>query len=861
MDTTNKKSNNTTTSTNNYSDLIRPEFLYSTDDPFSYYYMSNNFVNDFMDLNMNPTSQMKPFYNGDYYPAANKKNMQNAKHHNNYHNRHYQSNKQQINRHKQQQPTESTNDAHETMDTQFAEAAKEFRDTKYQLNKEIEQFNKDINNYLSNKQQPTTESINNGQPMTFHLNDYKVHQSDENNQKENTNESEQMLANLENSLLEPTMASINLIDSKLLKDNDYFIYKSKPFKPNHHHHNHRHHNYQPRNYENFYDNYNLLGDFSNAESYNDYAAKMYDNTNKFDNHKSRETTRYGNHNSNNNGGGRFKKYGKHQQHANNWSASASIEKSRASNRYEQGDDSKTREKNAQITSMGKGGDNQQSKQMKRKNNRNHPQPSQPTIMSFLTKTDKESLFEKNSMQVSSDEKEIDEKMKNNNSLPDGETTKVDNTKNDDDEEVSTSNKFCNYQLDYIEKKSQAAKASRGHHYHEESQTRSSLIIPAPIVDLNVEKARLVAKYNPKEFNTSPKQARFFVIKSYSEDDIHRSIKYGLWCSTEHGNRRLDLAFKKGLNHQGQHTQQQQQLENESNEHIRVPVFLFFSVNGSGHFCGMAQMMSSVDYNSKALIWAQQDKWRGCFQVNWIYVKDIPNSILRNIRLENNDNKPVTNSRDTQEIPFDKGKQVLKIFHTYNHSSSIFDDFEHYEKKQLQLTQEEEENKEARAGMNDMAQPPTTATISMTTSYSVATNSIVASDATDWKYMKKMSSSLSSSATNSMVDNRQHNRHYNNNNNSNNHHSNKINPKINSKHQHSERAKTAQQQQQHREVVKEPEINLNSDMFPSLEASMSMVLKAKETGKKTQSKKPSKTKKKADESDETNHQGEEEEESN
>lgn len=52
-------------------------------------------------------------------------------------------------------------------------------------------------------------------------------------------------------------------------------------------------------------------------------------------------------------------------------------------------------------------------------------------------------------------------------------------------------------------------------------------------------------YNPAEFNTSPKAARFFVIKSYSEDDIHRSIKYNIWCSTEHGNRRLDSAYFKG----------------------------------------------------------------------------------------------------------------------------------------------------------------------------------------------------------------------------------------------------------------------------------------------------------------------------
>lgn len=174
----------------------------------------------------------------------------------------------------------------------------------------------------------------------------------------------------------------------------------------------------------------------------------------------------------------------------------------------------------------------------------------------------------------------------------------------------------------------------------------------------LDKLRMENNYNPKEFDLNPKNVKFFIIKSYSEDDIHRSIKYSIWCSTEHGNKRLDQAFRdaKGL------------------------VYLFYSVNGSGHFCGMAQMVSPVDYGSTANVWAQ-DKWKGQFKVKWIYVKDVPNSQLRHIRLENNENKPVTNSRDTQEVPPEKGKQVLKIMHTFRHTTSIFDDFLHYEKRQ------------------------------------------------------------------------------------------------------------------------------------------------------------------------------------
>jgi hypothetical protein len=173
-------------------------------------------------------------------------------------------------------------------------------------------------------------------------------------------------------------------------------------------------------------------------------------------------------------------------------------------------------------------------------------------------------------------------------------------------------------------------------------------------------------YNPVEFDQSCPGARFFVIKSYSEDDIHRSIKYEIWCSTEHGNKRLDQAYREA--------------SSES-----APLYLFFSVNGSGHFCGMAQMVSSVDYKSNSSVWSQ-DKWKGQFRVRWIYVKDVPNVQLRHIKLENNENKPVTNSRDAQEVPHAKGIQVLRILHSYRHSTSIFDDFGHYERRQAEEDQ-------------------------------------------------------------------------------------------------------------------------------------------------------------------------------
>jgi YTH domain-containing family protein len=83
-------------------------------------------------------------------------------------------------------------------------------------------------------------------------------------------------------------------------------------------------------------------------------------------------------------------------------------------------------------------------------------------------------------------------------------------------------------------------------------------------------------YNPVEFEIQPTfvslplrpsldlfsdhgfKARFFVIKSYTEDDVHKSLKYEIWSSTDPGNKRLDKAYKENAG--------------------RGPIYLFFSVN-------------------------------------------------------------------------------------------------------------------------------------------------------------------------------------------------------------------------------------------------------------------------------------------
>ena len=66
--------------------------------------------------------------------------------------------------------------------------------------------------------------------------------------------------------------------------------------------------------------------------------------------------------------------------------------------------------------------------------------------------------------------------------------------------------------------------------------------------------------NPLDFATTYKDAKFFVIKSYSEDNVHKSIKYSIWASTPSGNKKLDAAYR-----------------DAKGKDWDIPIFLLFSV--------------------------------------------------------------------------------------------------------------------------------------------------------------------------------------------------------------------------------------------------------------------------------------------
>ena len=177
-----------------------------------------------------------------------------------------------------------------------------------------------------------------------------------------------------------------------------------------------------------------------------------------------------------------------------------------------------------------------------------------------------------------------------------------------------------------------------------------------LIDINQKNAKLIDSINPN--------CKFFVIKSFSEEDVHKSIKYNVWSSSKDGNLTLSNAFRITE-------------ENKGN------VYLFFSCNGSGRYTGIAKMKTPCDETKSFGLWTQDGKWPGLFDVEWLFIKDVPFKEFKNviITMKDGEVKPISNARDTQEIPYEQARIMIQKITDYQNTNTILEHFEFYDMRQ------------------------------------------------------------------------------------------------------------------------------------------------------------------------------------
>lgn len=64
-----------------------------------------------------------------------------------------------------------------------------------------------------------------------------------------------------------------------------------------------------------------------------------------------------------------------------------------------------------------------------------------------------------------------------------------------------------------------------------------------LIDLNKKNSDIAQKISDN--------SKFFIIKSFSEEDVHKAIKYNVWSSTRNGNKTLHETYKQTKENSGE----------------------------------------------------------------------------------------------------------------------------------------------------------------------------------------------------------------------------------------------------------------------------------------------------------------------
>lgn len=136
---------------------------------------------------------------------------------------------------------------------------------------------------------------------------------------------------------------------------------------------------------------------------------------------------------------------------------------------------------------------------------------------------------------------------------------------------------------------------------------------------------------------------YFIMKCNNEKNLPISFERNIWATTKSNEKRLNRAFN-----------------------ISDEVFLIFSIQGSGHFQGVAKMVSAIsdkfcdDFGSANL--------GGVFDVEWLYKEEIPFQFTQHLTNPWNDNKKVQISRDAQEVEPVVGADLVLLWENVNETS-------------------------------------------------------------------------------------------------------------------------------------------------------------------------------------------------
>ncbi len=66
---------------------------------------------------------------------------------------------------------------------------------------------------------------------------------------------------------------------------------------------------------------------------------------------------------------------------------------------------------------------------------------------------------------------------------------------------------------------------------------------------------------------------------------------------------------------------------------------------------------------------------------YLYHNEVRNNEITPFSYRDGLNKPISNARDTQEVPFEQGKYMMELIESYPNTNTILEHFEYYDLRQ------------------------------------------------------------------------------------------------------------------------------------------------------------------------------------
>ncbi|OIW24404.1 YTH-domain-containing protein [Coniochaeta ligniaria NRRL 30616] len=145
--------------------------------------------------------------------------------------------------------------------------------------------------------------------------------------------------------------------------------------------------------------------------------------------------------------------------------------------------------------------------------------------------------------------------------------------------------------------------------------------------------------DPKPVDLGDKgETRFFMVKSFNEDNVRMCMDDGLWTTQLQNTETLTSAFAQCKN-----------------------VILFFSINKSRAFQGYARMATAPSPDTPRPRWIKGIHWETSppFRVEWLSTTDVEFRFIGHLLNPLNDNLPVLVGKDGQEIEEECGRKLLE----------------------------------------------------------------------------------------------------------------------------------------------------------------------------------------------------------